>query len=80
MNPSDVPVWLQAGGLIAFAGAVLFEVRALRAALQKQNESIAKQGELIAAILEHARLFSATPPSGTPRRAPTNPAVPVIGE
>jgi len=40
MNPSDVPAWLQAGGLLA-------------------------------------RNRGATPPSGVPVRAPTNP---VIGE
>lgn len=67
MNPADVPAWLQAGGLLAFAGAVWMELRMLRAAMAKQSEHIA-------AILEHTRR---TTESGPVRRAPSNP---VIGE
>jgi hypothetical protein len=66
MNPADIPAWLQAGGLLAFAAAVWMEQRAMRAAMQKQ-------GDHIAAILEHVRATAAAPKP----RAASNP---VIGE
>jgi len=48
MNPSDVPAWLQAGGLLAFAAAVWMEQRSMRATLD------AMRG-MMAAVLEHVR-------------------------
>lgn len=58
MNPTEIPAWLQAGGLLAFAAAVWMEQRAMRKAMEMQ-------GQNIVAILEHVR---------PARRAPTNPA------
>lgn len=58
MNPADVPAWLQAGGLLAFAAAVWLEQRSMRLAMQTQSEHLS-------AILEHVR--------GGSRRAPTSP-------
>lgn len=60
MNPTDIPAWLQAGGLLAFADAVWMEQRAMRLAMQKQSEHLS-------AILEHVR--------AVPRRAPSSPVV-----
>jgi hypothetical protein len=48
VNPSDVPAWLQAGGLLAFAAAVWMEQRSMRATLD------AMRG-MMAAVLEHVR-------------------------
>jgi hypothetical protein len=59
VNPADVPAWLQAGGLLAFAAAVWLEQRSMRIAMQTQSEHLH-------AILEHVRL-------GGSRRAPTSP-------
>lgn len=67
MNPADIPAWLQAGGLLAFAGAVWMELRALRAIIQQQ-------GEHIAALLEYTRDRRVTPPMGV-KRPPTNPVI-----
>jgi hypothetical protein len=60
MNPTDIPAWLQAGGLLAFAAAVWLEQRSMRLAMQTQAENLA-------AILEHVR-------GASPRRAPSSPA------
>lgn len=59
MNPAEIPAWLQAGGLLAFAAAVYMEQRAMRIAMQEQRS-------MLAAILEYAR-------NPAVRRAPTNP-------
>jgi hypothetical protein len=48
MSPADVPAWLQAGGLLAFAWAVYMEQRAMRIVMQTQSSHLA-------AILEHVR-------------------------
>jgi hypothetical protein len=48
VNPAEVPAWLQAGGLLAFAAAVWMEQRAMRKAVEQQ-------GQNISAILEHVR-------------------------
>jgi hypothetical protein len=59
VNPADVPAWLQAGGLLAFAAAVWLEQRSMRLAMQTQSAHLA-------AILEHVR-------GAVPRRAPSSP-------
>lgn len=59
MNPAEVPAWLQAGGLLAFAAAVWMEQRAMRKAMEQQATSLV-------AILEHVR---------PQRRHPTAPTV-----
>lgn len=48
MNPAEIPSWLQAGGLLAFAAAVWMEQRAMRKAMEMQTQHMA-------AILEHVR-------------------------
>lgn len=64
MSPADVPAWLQAGGLLAFAAAVWMEQRSMRVTLEAMRV-------MMSAILEHARATTDKP------RAPSNP---VIGE
>lgn len=64
MNPSDVPAWLQAGGLLAFAAAVYMEQRSMRTTLEGMRT-------MMSAILEYARSREDKP------RAPSNP---VVGE
>lgn len=59
MTPADVPAWLQAGGLLAFAAAVWLEQRAMRVAIEAQ-------AKLLSAVLEYMR---------STRRAPTPPPV-----
>jgi hypothetical protein len=61
MNPTDIPAWLQAGGLLAFAAAVWMEQRAMRLVMAKQTEHLT-------AILEHVR-------GGKALRAPSSPVI-----
>jgi hypothetical protein len=63
MNATDVPAWLQAGGLVAFAAAVWMEQRAIRSTLDSMRM-------MMAAILEDNRSRN------NHSRSPTNPAIP----
>jgi hypothetical protein len=60
MNPADIPVWFQAGGLLAFAAAVWLDLRHMRKALESQGQDIAVIRDKVGAKPK--------------RRAPTNPA------
>lgn len=62
MDPTAIPAWLQAGGVVAFAGAVWLELRT-------QRKTIERLTELVAAMrTEHARHEITTPRTTTDER------------
>lgn len=58
MSPAEIPAWLQAGGLLAFAAAVWMEQRAMRRTMELQ-------GQNLVAILEHVRRRAITQPTAS---------------
>jgi hypothetical protein len=41
MNPTEIPAWLQAGGLLTFAASIWWEQRSMRKAIEAQNLMLA---------------------------------------
>jgi hypothetical protein len=72
VNPSDVPAWVQAGGVLAFATAVWLEQRGIRRSLEKLTAHVHR-------LLERERQRDGlrdgtTPPLGVAIvRVPTEP-------
>lgn len=51
MDPVSLPAWLQAGGIVAFAGAVWFQLR-------RQGDALEKLQAAVVALLERDRMRS----------------------
>jgi hypothetical protein len=51
----QLPAWLQAGGIVAFAGAVWFELR-------QQRRTLETLTKIVAALLERDRIRGGTGP------------------
>lgn len=68
----DVGQWLQGGGLLAFAGAVWYQVREVQKAQARLLELLARIDERLLAILE-ANPPPAKVPSSARRRVRTDP-------
>jgi hypothetical protein len=70
---SDIAGWVQSGSLLAFAGAVLWELR------QQRNERN-QQNKMLTALLHdlNTALSILLDRSGVKPRKPTNPAIPTI--
>ena len=61
MDPAQFPAWIQAGGVVAFAGAVWFELRG-------QRKTIERLAALVYALLERDRMrHGDTGPIAIPR-------------
>ncbi len=76
MDASSIAPFIQAGGVIAFATAVWFELRAQRAERRAENEKTREILEVVrdnlAALLERDRMRE-TPAHGVPVYGPTRP-------
>lgn len=72
---TDIAGWVQSGGILAFAGAVLWELR------QQRNERN-QQNKVLTALLHdlNTALSILLDRSGEKRRKPTNPSIPIPPE